>query len=111
MSTSNRGGGGKPQARTMAATLKVFSKSQQDETYTKILKSYDWHASLPPRGYQFGIGRGVKPLNTSSEGVVVGGGSGTGGLTTVEMSYFDALDQIKQKQHQASKGTQGNLQE
>ena len=84
---------------SMAKELKIHhGKSQQDEAYAKILKAYNWGASLPPRGYVFGAGRGAKPLNSSSSGVAVGAGSKSehGGLSAAALSYFGELDAISE---------------
>lgn len=37
-----------------------------EDKYEQILHKYDWHASRPPRGYVYGIGRGAKAFITTA---------------------------------------------
>lgn len=69
-------------------------------SYEKLLKSHDWNSPFPPPGYKFGIGRGAKPISSSTID-----GSGTGSskkkgadgteLATAEKAFFGSLDELE----------------
>ncbi|CCW60395.1 unnamed protein product [Phytomonas sp. EM1] len=77
--------------------------NEKVDKYERILAKYDWHAPRPPRGYQYGVGRGAKPFVTSAELTV-----GLPGLvkktTAEENDLFVALERLERHHQKEKKG-------
>ncbi|EKG04897.1 hypothetical protein TCSYLVIO_004040 [Trypanosoma cruzi] len=71
----------------------------QKDKYEQLLAKYDWSSPFPPRGYQFGVGRGAKAFSTSAElSSAVGAAAAPFLLSTPETSgLLDALDRLEEK--------------
>ncbi|RNF24286.1 uncharacterized protein Tco025E_02575 [Trypanosoma conorhini] len=69
------------------------------DKYELLRAKYDWSSPFPPRGYQFGVGRGAKPFSTSAElSSAVGATAAPFLLSTPETSgLLDALDRLEDR--------------
>ncbi|RNF05075.1 hypothetical protein TraAM80_04721 [Trypanosoma rangeli] len=69
------------------------------DKYEQLLAKYDWSSPFPPRGYQFGVGRGAKPFSTSAElSSAIGATTAPFLLSTPETNgLLDALDRLEER--------------
>lgn len=69
-------------------------KADKVDRYEQILAKYDWQSTRPPRGYQYGVGRGAKAFVTTAELTVA---SNLPRPTAEESDFFHALDRLEER--------------
>nr|CCC96059.1 unnamed protein product [Trypanosoma congolense IL3000] len=74
--------------------------SAKVDKYEQMLTKYDWKSPFPPRGYQFGVGRGAKAFTTSAELSATAGKAAPQIVLSAEQSaMLDALDRLEKDRH------------
>lgn len=73
----------------------------KEDKYEQLLAKIDWHAPHPPKGYQYGAGRGAKGFVTTAELTTVGA---TGAkMTREENDFFSAMERLEERSAKALK--------
>ncbi|EAN80514.1 U5 snRNP-associated 102 kDa protein, putative [Trypanosoma equiperdum] len=82
----------------MSAAAPVLSTKV--DKYEQVLAKYDWRSPFPPRGYQYGIGRGAKAFITSAElSATTGVSAPLLALGGEQSAMLDALDRLEERRH------------
>ncbi|KPA84842.1 hypothetical protein ABB37_01313 [Leptomonas pyrrhocoris] len=67
----------------------------KEDKYEQLLAKIDWHAPHPPKGYQFGAGRGAKGFVTTAE-LTTAGTTGAK-MTREENDFFSAMERMEER--------------
>ncbi|KAK7201957.1 hypothetical protein NESM_000263600 [Novymonas esmeraldas] len=68
---------------------------EKQDKYEQLLAKVDWHAPQPPRGYEYGIGRGAKAFVTTAE-LTTSAGT-TAAMTREESDFFSAMGRLEER--------------
>ncbi|GET91592.1 hypothetical protein, conserved [Leishmania tarentolae] len=68
---------------------------EKKDKYEQLLAKVDWHAPHPPKGYQYGVGRGAKGFVTTAE--LTTGVNTTAKMTRDENDFFAAMERLEQR--------------
>jgi tetratricopeptide (TPR) repeat protein len=74
----------------------------KEDKYEQLLAKIDWRAPHPPRGYQYGVGRGAKGFVTTAE-LTTAGANGAK-MTREENDFFSAMERMEGRARAAKKG-------
>lgn len=68
---------------------------EKQDKYEQLLAKVDWHAPHPPKGYQYGVGRGAKGFVTTAE--LTTGASTTAKMSRDESDFFSAMERLEER--------------
>ncbi|CAC9526445.1 conserved hypothetical protein [Leishmania infantum JPCM5] len=68
---------------------------EKKDKYEQLLAKVDWHAPHPPKGYQYGAGRGAKGFITTAE--LTTGVNTTAKMTRDENDFFAAMERLEER--------------
>lgn len=68
---------------------------EKKDKYEQLLAKVDWHAPHPPKGYQYGVGRGAKGFITTAE--LTTGANTTPKMTRDENDFFAAMERLEER--------------
>ncbi|KAG5470240.1 hypothetical protein LSCM4_02934 [Leishmania orientalis] len=67
--------------------------NEKRDKYEQLLAKVDWHAPHPPKGYQYGVGRGAKGFVTTAE--LTTNANTTAKMTRDENDFFAAMERLE----------------
>ncbi|SYZ68772.1 hypothetical_protein [Leishmania braziliensis MHOM/BR/75/M2904] len=78
---------------------------EKHDKYEQLLAKVDWHAPHPPKGYQYGAGRGAKGFVTTAE--LTTGVNTMTKMTPDESDFFAAMERLEERTRKLRRADDG----